>query len=198
MKPTNIPLDSIKPNIRTLNGSSYLWGAHHPHCKRYGHHLIWIKGHPLCLGCTSVYTGIIIGIPVAMTTNWSLFSLTGWILFHLILLVPTVSQPAIQKKPYKIISRFLLGVCVAIYWLSGFFFFHPPSMNAWLFRFLVVIAFIIGFKLLFQYRNRLLDNPCNKCPLGEYPTCDWNLPRLLAENEELKDLGIIIQSQNNS
>ena len=188
MKPTLIPLKSIEMGIPSLQGSSYLWGAHHPHCERYDHHLLWISGHPFCLGCISMTTGIMVGIPFAITLNWSTFSFIGWVVFHLALLIPTALQPAIRRKPYKVISRLILGVCVTSYWLSGIFFFAPPFVNEWVFRILVVIAFIIGFQILLRYRNNLIDDPCKKCPLGEYPTCDWNLPRLLRENEELKAL----------
>jgi hypothetical protein len=195
MRSPIVSIGSIKTSIRSLHGSDFLWGAHHPHCERHAHHLIWVKGHPFCLGCTCMYSGIALGIPVAFAIDWSFFTFVGWVLFHFALLIPTMGQPALQKKPYKIISRLLLGVCVTTYWLSGIFFFSPSLVSVWLFRFLVIVAFVINFQIMFQYRNKFVDNPCKGCPLGEYPTCDWNLPRLLAENSELHFLKESINSQ---
>jgi hypothetical protein len=168
---------------RKLNGSDYRFGAHHPHCKRHKNHLIWIFGHPLCLGCTCMYSGLFLGSLLALTINWSSFSFFEWVILHLVLLVPTGLQPWVQKKFFKVVARLLLGISLGSYLLSGLFLYRG-IFDFCIFKILVLIALFIGYKILISLRRLKPNDPCKSCPLGVYPTCEWNLPRLLANNDD--------------
>jgi hypothetical protein len=79
--------------------------------------------------------------------------------------------------------QFTLGFNIASYFVSGLLLISPP-FSVWLFRALVVIMFLIGQRLIKHIRNHYTYNPCSDCPLGSFPTCEWNLPRLLEANPE--------------
>jgi uncharacterized membrane protein len=184
----NIDFSKIKPI--QLGGGGFLRGAHHPHCDRHNNHVLWVLGHPLCLGCTCMYTGVIAGLAITCIINWSMLSFAEWILLHVLLLIPTVIQPRIQKKWYKVSARFLLGISIPTYFISGLLLLHP-LFSIWVFRFTLLIIFVVVFRLLKYTRNRYTYDPCSNCPLGTFPTCDWNLPRLLRENPDVELFGII-------
>jgi uncharacterized membrane protein len=164
-------------------GGGFLRWAHHPHCDRYSNHLLWIGEHPFCLGCTCMYSGMLSGVILTTFLEWSTVQFEGWVALHLILLLPTIIQPWFQNKTFKIISRFTLGFNIASYFVSGLLLISPP-FSVWLFRALVVIMFLIGQRLIKHIRNHYTYNPCSDCPLGSFPTCEWNLPRLLEANPE--------------
>ena len=173
----------LPASVKNLGGGQFLWGAHHPHCDRHHNHLLWIHGHPFCLGCTCMYTGIIIGIPLAFMIDWANVSLLQWAIFIWITLAPTLIQIKAQYKIFKIVSRTLLGISISLYWISGLFFISPP-FSEWLFRALVLGIFVLAYHTVKRLRYRYTKSPCEDCPLGYYPTCEWNLPRLLAENAD--------------
>ena len=87
-------------------------------------------------------------------------------------------QPFLQAKPFKIVSRTLLGVAASSYWLSGVLYVQFPVS-----RFAAVLTMVVAFAIvlagLTDLRRRFPADPCRDCPLGRYPTCEWNLPRLL-------------------
>ena len=162
-------------------GGGLLRFAHHPHCDRHIHHLIWIKGRPLCLGCTSMAIGVPLGLFVAYVIPWASVALPSWIMGHAMFVAPTALQPLIQKKSFKIAARVLLGAASASYFLSGLVL-QSYFSNAWLWRACVLLAFATGFLILYKWRQKRINNPCETCPLGIFPTCEWNMPRLLAQN----------------
>lgn len=164
-------------------GGGLLRFAHHPHCDRHIHHLIWIRGRPLCLGCTCMAIGVPIGLVVAALIPWATVSLPLWIFGHALFVAPTAAQPFIQKKSYKIAARVLLGAASASYFLSGLVM-QSYFSNTWLWRSCVLLAFATGFLALFKLRQKRINNPCDTCPLGAFPTCEWNMPRLLAQNNQ--------------
>ena len=179
MGPTvHIHVDDIK---RLAPGSGLLRFAHHPHCDRHIHHLIWIKGHPFCLGCTSMMVGIPAGVLIAAAVNWAEVPLYIWIIGHGMGVVPAAIQPLVQRKWYKILARAILGATSASYFSSGLLF-RVYFQNEWLWRSCVVFAFAACFLCLYKWRQIKIDDPCKQCPRGSFPTCDWNMPRLLAAN----------------
>ena len=171
-----------RPTSRPLHGAEFLWGAHHPHCGRHSHHLIWVAGHPWCLGCACLYTGIALAVAVVPVIPWSAVGVPGWMVAHLVLVLPTVLQPRFQAKAYKMVSRLFLGLAVGSYWFSGLVFvdFWPT----WSRVFVLLGPFGVILKSLSAQRARWANDPCRSCPLGVYPTCDWNMPRLLALNAD--------------
>jgi hypothetical protein len=106
--------------IRKLHGSAYRFGAHHPHCDRHRHHLIWVFGHPFCLGCTCMYSGVALGSFLAVSRNWADCSFFVWVCLHLVLILPTVLQPWIQHKTFKIMARLLLGISTGSYFVFSY------------------------------------------------------------------------------
>lgn len=173
---------SLAPVSFSLSGG-LLRFAHHPHCDRHLHHLIWVRGRPLCLGCTSMAIGVPLGLAAAAWIPWAAVSLPAWIAGHALLVAPTALQPLVQKKPFKIAARIALGAATASYLLSGLVL-HSHFSNVWLWRAGVLLAFASGFAALYVWRQRRINNPCDGCPLGTFPTCDWNMPRLLAQNAQ--------------
>lgn len=189
-----IPMPSPGEIKRLAPGSGMLRWAHHPHCERHDHHLVRPFGRPLCLGCTCVALGAPLGIGAACAIEWQIgwqsWSMAQWVVFHLLLLVPTALQPLLQAKRFKMIARTLLGFASGSYLVSGLFcasYFAP----VWLFKAAVVFAFGAMLKLLLAWRNRRTADPCSNCALGMFPTCEWNLPRLLAANAHDAVLGQI-------
>ena len=149
-----------------------------PIADRYGHHLLWLRGRPLCLGCTCYFTGIVIGLPVGLFSFWNNWGFFHWAVLHLVLLLPTVIQPWTQLKSFKMAARTLLGFTTATYLTTGFLWIRPSALPDF-FPIFVVIAFAAVLKSLLWLRASRIDNPCTDCPLDEFPTCDWNMPRLL-------------------
>lgn len=101
-----------------------------------------------------------------------------WIALHLALLIPTALQPFLQLKPFKVAARALLGLTAGSFWLTGL-----SVLRSWAPAPLVVVvmffAFTAGYLCLARLRQRWARDPCEGCPQRRYPTCDWNLPRLL-------------------
>jgi hypothetical protein len=179
--PLGTPMPSFAEVRQLAAGSGMLRWAHHPHCSRHDHHLVRPFGRPLCLGCTCVAVGVPLGIGFACAMQWQSWAMWQWIALHLLMLAPTAAQPVLQKKLFKISARTLLGAVSGSYLISGLFkvdFFAP----AWLFKLAVVFAFVAMLRILLAWRNRRTSDPCSNCPLGMFPTCEWNLPRLLAAN----------------
>jgi hypothetical protein len=171
------------PALPILPGSSYLRGAHHPHCSRHGAHLLWVFGRPLCLGCTCVALGLCAGVVATFFISRSSTALAAWLVLHSLLVAPTAFQPWLQWKPFKIFARTLLGVASAT-WLIGpvvqpHTLLGRPGETG-----LAVLAFAIVARLLLGVRESNTVSPCTACPLGAYPTCSWNLPRLLNEIDD--------------
>jgi hypothetical protein len=185
-----MPMPMLADIKRLTPGSGMLRWAHHPHCERHDHHLLRPFGRPICLGCTCVALGVPVGIGLALAIDWHMWTISEWIALHLLLLLPTATQPFWQRKSFKVISRTLLGMASSSYLCSGLFrvdYFAP----IWLFKLSVLFAFGAMLKMLLAWRNRRTYDPCSDCPFGVFPTCEWNMPRLLAANADDAVLGQI-------
>ena len=166
-----------RPSPRSRDTATFLGGAHHPHCDRHRDHLLWAFGRPLCLGCACVAIGAVPGATLGLLFISHPPALVPWIAIHLLGVVPSAIQPYYQRKWYKCVARVLLGVTSASYLISGLAA-APHWEPAWQLRALVVCAFAVTFKALRGLRARTYESPCTNCPLGVYPTCDWNVARL--------------------
>ena len=166
-----------------LHGASFLPGAHHPHCERHRHHLLWVGSRPLCLGCTCLYSGAVVGFGLGLLSRRTPLSFVPWLALHLVLTGPTAIQPFFQRKWFKIGSRAALGIASGSYFITGLVSVVPPVSRPVFFASLPLV-FLLVFWALTRLRRRFAHNPCVSCPLGAFPTCDWNLPRLLAANPD--------------
>jgi hypothetical protein len=167
-----------------LYGGSYLSGAHHPHCSRHSNHLIWFGRRPLCLGCTCIYTGAAIGAVAAFALQTSSVAPGPWLFVHLSLLIPTALQPFVQNRIFKMFARTILGVASASYFITGALYVLPPVPRL-VFVGALPVMFIVVWRVLSGLRKAYAKDPCRSCPLGVFPTCEWNLPRLIAANPEI-------------
>lgn len=164
-----------------LVGGEFLFGAHHPHCERFRHHLVWLGARPLCLGCTCMAAGAPFGVGLAALLGVESFA-GAWALALTCLLLPTALQPFIQRKPFKMAARACAGAfCGAYGVMCG----GLAVLSNWLVLAGCVVLFGVLAKGLLGLRARFPNNPCVACPLGAYPTCSWNMERLLAGADPL-------------
>lgn len=156
--------------------------AHHPPCRCYDDHLLRLGRLSLCLGCTCLAVGLLVAVLVltwATQHAWDALAAHPRTLFliGLALLVPTFAQPFVQVRPFKMVSRLLLGVAIPVLW------FAPFALLPWTLAGLVGRAgFVLLFAGLFLFaswlRKRYTPRPCATCPHGRYPFCADNRPRV--------------------
>jgi hypothetical protein len=129
-----------------------------------------------------------VGFPVGILVGlyfWGRSSLWPWVLLQGLLLSPTVVQPFLQKKAFKVLSRTSLGVSCGVFGVMTGWLANGPG-SSWLLLTGALITFLILAKALLALRERFTADPCRNCPLGRYPVCSWNLPQLInAEDPEL-------------
>jgi hypothetical protein len=158
--------------------------AHHPTCGRHDHHLVRPFGVSLCLGCACMYPGIaaaIGGLVVAAPSRdfWTAF----WIaLGALGCAVPTLFQPFVQRRWYKIPARFVLGVGFGL--VAGAGFLVPNTALGWAIRVVLLVLTVALSSAALKQRARRLDDPCRGCPWGTFPICAHNLPALRQIRQE--------------
>lgn len=144
--------------------------AHHPTCKRYSNHLIYIKGHPFCLGCFFMYSGMLAGLIIVNLISWKTITFPSLVGIHLLLLIPTAIQPWFQNKIFKVVSRFILGVATSSYFVSSFFYVQIP-FTRWIFYLLVLVIFYPLLFLFLFLRKRFTENPCHTCSIADLQNC---------------------------
>jgi hypothetical protein len=111
-------------------------------------------------------------------------SVINWLVLCTIGVTPTVLQPWIQKKPYKIFARFLLGMSTIAWWF-GAIGLGPKELPNIVWTPVCLLFFISVAYILMKVRDKFTPNPCNQCPLGAFPTCEWNLERQSESDDEL-------------
>ncbi len=158
--------------------AGFLPGAHHPHCARHSHHLLWIRGRPLCLGCTCMTGGTVVGLALGIIVASRSSSTLAWILPHVALVAPTALQPWIQAKAFKVAARSALGLASGSYGV-GLAMGAPLPAPRLLSVVVLIALFLASLFSLLWLRGRRPNDPCKACPQGVFPTCEWNLPRLL-------------------
>lgn len=118
--------------------------------------------------------GAVIGLAL---TPVLLAALSTWavLLVSAAMVVPTALQPFIQRKPYKMLARTLLGVGTALYTCTALW---ALSWNAvGLLERLAAGGVCLGVsRAMLALRERRLDNPCAACPHGQKPFCGHYLP----------------------
>jgi hypothetical protein len=162
---------------KPLPAGTFLPGAHHPHCARHDAHLLWIRGRPFCLGCACMGSGLVVGVATSALLG-HLLPFAEWFVVHAALVAPTALQPWVQYKLYKIVARFGLGIATGSYLLGAFLFAPLPRPRIVTLAILLLI-FVVAVWGMLGLRSRRPNDPCAACPLGMFPTCSWNLQRLL-------------------
>lgn len=179
---TRLQATSVRPiPTSPLRGGEFLHGAHHPHCDRYRHHLVWFGSRPLCLGCTCITAGLPLGVALAALSGAEGFSAPGALVLAGLIL-PTALQPFIQHKPFKLAARTCAGVFSGAY---GVMCGALAVESSWFLLAAAIVLFAGSARGLLWLRARFPDNPCRSCPLGVYPTCSWNMDRLLRNADPL-------------
>lgn len=148
--------------------------AHHPDCHRYDHHLLYIAGHPLCLGCACMGAGVALGLFVAADLRARLGASHGIeLLVCIALSLPAFVQPFIRIKWAKATLRLILGLG------CGFLLFALTAAG-WplLLRLVAAAVFLVLVRAALSLRSAKLDNPCSSCPFGRKPFCAHYLPQL--------------------
>ncbi len=165
--------------------------AHHPTCRCFDNHLIRLGSIALCLGCTCMA----FGVGTCLTTlgwlcwqhwqNLQMIGTSGFIVIGVVLYAPALIQPFVQRKMFKMVSRFLLGVAVPCLWF-GAMVLLPWDGWGFLLRGIFVIIFWQTYHATQRVRDRFTSNPCDACPDGVFPFCKDNHERLVALFRELQ------------
>jgi len=158
--------------------------AHHPVCTKFNNHLLLILNRSLCLGCTCLFVGLLVGIiPAFLTWFWHADWLFTWG-FGIFCFLPTVIQTfrrgSIPKK-LKIFSRTLLGIAVAFFLVSIIRRENLFEMA------LGVVIFWISMKFFANMRHRYSTSPCDSCTEGIYPFCSARLDDIRQINRNSQD-----------
>lgn len=159
------------------NLSKYKLLAHHPDCDLHSHHLTRLFGYPICLGCFYVCLGMIFGVLISFFYLPRNFSGPQLYMIGVLAYLPTIVQFKIQKKTFKIFSRFMLGNAV-IFLIGSIFFKYNLGSYEFAWKLIALFIFFVILKLTLKIRNRFLDNPCFTCNRGKYPFCTHKLPDL--------------------
>jgi hypothetical protein len=174
-----ISLEATVAGVRVERSpAELLIGAHHPHCERHTHHLLWLFGRPLCLGCTCMGAGIVVGLGVGSYVAHAASNWLVWLGIHAALTLPTAAQPWLQAKAFKVAARTCVGIAAGSYGI-GLVLAAPLPEPRLLAQAALGALFLASLAFLLWLRARRPNNPCSGCPQGVFPTCDWNLPRLL-------------------
>ena len=145
--------------------STYRWGAHHPDCSYHDHHIIRIMKHPFCLGCVSMYSGIVVGLFLlwilhSLDISWEVILLIGLGLAPLPYL-----QMHFQKKWFKTLARGGLGIGTALF-IGAPLFFAPISTQGILTRIAIIGIYVVLSRHALARRQRTMNRPCDTCTEG--------------------------------
>jgi hypothetical protein len=152
--------------------------AHHPAGACYDNHVLRIGRLILCLGCTSMVAGMLMGSTalssVAMYDErvgalpWPWFMSIGTVLY-----LPTLIQPFLQRKPFKILSRTLLGCAVIVLFFGGLIM-TPWSFAGAVLRSAFAFTFVLVAWATLHFRRRFTQSPDASCRFGRFPVCAFN------------------------
>lgn len=152
--------------------------AHHPACRHHHNHIIWVGKVPMCLGCTMITCGLTVGI-ILIPHLGIITHLPYYVLLTLgvILYIPAILQIWIQKKPYKMFARFLLGIAIAFLAYAGLWL-TPFSVLGVILRIGFLTFFILVWRLTLKVRSTYSKSPCQNCPDGRFPVCSYTMHRV--------------------
>jgi len=165
--------------------------AHHPDCSCFDAHVLRIGQLVLCLGCTCLAAGALSATVILFLLFLSHGIPSGWhgtiayAVMGICFYAPTLIQPFCQRKPFKIMSRFLLGAATAVLSVAGLVL---PPLDA--IGFAARVAFVVIFRLVYmatlRQRAQWTPDPCSRCGNSVYPFCQDNRPRVISLVSELR------------
>ena len=125
-QPLSLP-GSESPAARWFLGEAFRVSrqAHHPLCRCYDNHLLRFGRYAVCLGCACMGAGAVAtGAVLAWLSSAHFATLAQWGVWRLVALgvafyLPALAQPFVQKKTFKVVSRFLLGMAVSCLWFAA-------------------------------------------------------------------------------
>ena len=164
--------------------STFRWGAHHPDCRFHDHHIIRILGHPFCLGCVSMWTGVFIGILLL----WQLF-LQG-LRWELIMSIGFAMTPFpylqmyYQKKWFKILARMGLGIGSVLF-IGAPFFLSQINIQGIGIRIVVISVYLVLVRHALKRRQATMNRPCDDCKEGVFPLCSWNQKKIINASKSI-------------
>lgn len=198
MEPPTCPRLSLLPGADSLAARWFISQlfrrkrlAHHPTCRCFDNHLIRFGSVALCLGCSCLALGALAGVIVLTWLTWTQFDvLQSFGVWNMVgigvgLFLPTISQPFIQRKLFKIASRLALGLSIACLWY-GALVLLPLNTAGHILRGIFALIFWLTYHLTQRWRRRYTLNPCDHCPHGVYPFCEGNRERLGVLLNELR------------
>ena len=165
--------------------------AHHPTCDCYDGHLLRFGKISLCLGCVCLTSGAVFFVSlflVAQLVYQPLLPMKSLVvswLFGLVLFSPTLAHPLLQRKAFKVLSRFLLGgsiVCL----FYGAIFLIPFTLMGILIRIVFCLFFRFAYRETQRFRDQYTADPKEKCSRGCFPFCEGNRERLQSILEDIK------------
>lgn len=152
--------------------------AHHPTCRYYHNHIIWVGRTPFCLGCSMMSCGIITGL--LLIPYLGFFSNLPFVVLlavGVMLYIPAIIQVWIQKKKYKIAARFSLGISVVFLCYAGLWL-TPNSITGWVLKIGFITVFYAVWRLTLAVRSQYSKSPCKNCPEGRFPICSYTTQRI--------------------
>lgn len=156
--------------------------AHHPTCRCYDAHLLRLGRMDLCLGCSCAAIGGLIAIAALNIMAYSapkVFEWCGtffWVILGVVLYLPTLAQPFVQLKPFKIIARCLLGTGVILMWFGAIVMLPFTGLGI-LLRIVFILVFCVTYRITQRIRTMYARNPCSSCAI-QFPLCEGNRERL--------------------
>ena len=166
--------------------------AHHPSCKYYYNHLIWFGKTPLCMGCTMMSLGIVIGLLLLPIFNLSILPFEYLLISGVLLYVPAVIQTKVQVRSYKLLARTLLGISVVFLTYAGLWL-TPWSLVGIILRIGFLGIFLAVWQITLRLREQFSRSPCDRCPEGRFPVCSYTNERI----QRLSDLHFLTSESNN-
>lgn len=157
--------------------------AHHPDCRCFDNHVLRIGALTLCLGCTCAFCGVataVVGLVYVWSRHWEWMQgcgPAGFLIGGVTLFAPTLAQPFVQVKPFKMAARFTLGVAVVALWFGGMVML-PLTPAGFCLRLVFVGIFMGVYRATLWQRARYAKDPCRDCPGPRYPLCQDRRDRL--------------------
>jgi hypothetical protein len=123
-------------------------------------------------------TGAVFGTAAMLLTSLASVSFGLWLTLHSIAVLPTVFQPWLQHKWYKMAARALVGFASATWCLGSLGLGPTPDqLSPLVWGGGALLFFVLVSRDLLALRERFTRSPCGDCPLGVFPTCEWSMER---------------------